>query len=215
MLTKGSLLDRQPGKSSFYNDEKIINVQISMHEFGHNLGLRHSGEDIDQLAPGYGDITGYMGYSIFGRNNLKKCFNAAKSFELEWYSTGPDRVESIDLALNEDFSGKLIGVADYNISSTDHTLILEIKNSNSSIPSYFLTYNRAKGINKDTAEAANQVTIVQGAAEEKSHLIAKVDPNAGLTFENYHDGRNLIITFGAAAQDGGVDYAYVYFRHRL
>jgi hypothetical protein len=81
--------------------------------------------------------------------------------------------------------------------------------------SYFLTYNRAKGINKDTAEAANQVTIVQGAAEEKSHLIAKVDPNAGLTFENYHDGRNLIITFGAAAQDGGVDYAYVYFRHRL
>ena len=102
-----------------------------------------------------------------GLNNNQNamCFNAAKSFELQWYA---DRTQSVRPALAESFDGKLIGVADYGNSASDHTVVLEIENADPSIQSYFMTYNTAKGITINTAEAANKVTIVQGAAESKS-----------------------------------------------
>jgi hypothetical protein len=50
------------------------------------------------------------------------------------------------------------------------------------------------------------VTFVEGAAREESSLIAKVNPNSINTIPEYHNGKDLIITLGIAAQDGEVDY---------
>jgi hypothetical protein len=139
-----------------------------------------------------------------GLNNNQNamCFNAAKSFELQWYA---DRTQSVRPALAESFQGKLIGVADYGNSASDHTVVLEIQNEDPSIQSYFMTFNTAKGITINTAEAANKVTIVQGAAELKSNLVAKLGANIVHRIP-FYQGRDLIISLGAAAQDGNVDY---------
>lgn len=40
--------------------------------------MRHSGEGTFE----YGDITGYMGFSIKDQLEMQKCFNGAKSFEV-------------------------------------------------------------------------------------------------------------------------------------
>jgi hypothetical protein len=121
----------QPGGKSTYNNEHITDV--------HNLDLYHSGDSFDSQDTEYGDSTGVMGYSVDGLNgnNAKQCFNGAKSYELGWY-TSPNRVVTIQPYMNNEvYQCKLIGVADYGTSTSDHTLILEIEGPSSSLESLF------------------------------------------------------------------------------
>ena len=179
-----------PGTDSWYNDEYIIDVQTLMHEVGHNLGLQHSGEGSDE----YADTSSYMGYTVAGpnRNNIQKCFNAAKMVELGWYS---DRVTTIQPQVGETFSGNVIGVNDYGDSNPSNTLVLEITNPRGA-ESYFLTYNKAEGINADTHNGMDDVRVVQGASGEKSLLVASIDRNSSTNIPNYLNGRSLQITVG-------------------
>jgi hypothetical protein len=203
----------QPGKKSTYNNERITDVQTLMHEIAHNLDLYHSSDPDDSQDTEYGDSTGVMGYSVDGLNgnNAKQCFNGAKSYELGWY-TSPNRVVTIQPSNmnNEVYQYKLIGVADYGNSTSDHTLILEIEGPNGSLSkSLFLTYNKAKGINADTSEAGDAVTVISAREKEVSTLIAKIAENGSHTITDYYNGRDLQISIGSAGQDGDVDYVHV------
>ena len=137
-----------------------------------------------------------------GNPDIKKCFNAAKMSELGWYS---NRAAEISLAQSEEFDGKIIGVADYAISTAAHTLFLEIKRPNGA-RSYFLTYNRRKGINSGTMDAFDQIVVVEGAPSEQSWRMAKLSPGENFAFPDFEDGRDLEISLGSAASDGSVDY---------
>lgn len=149
-----------------------------------------------------------MGYGI-QESDTHKCFNSAKMFELEWYN---DRVVSIDPARNGDsFHGKVIGVADYGASNNDHALVLEVKDPNPNKQNIYLTYNRAKGIQADTGEYADKVTIVRGGAGEQSWMFASLDV-ASLsthTITDYYNGRDLFISVQSVGTDATVDYAMV------
>jgi hypothetical protein len=53
-------------------------VSGQMHEIGHNLNLAHAGEGSQQ----YANQSGMMGYSSSSDDDPKRCFNAAKSWQL-------------------------------------------------------------------------------------------------------------------------------------
>jgi len=151
-----------------------------------------------------------------GDGDRQKCFNGAKMAELGWYAGDKNRVATIKPSFNEEFNGKLIGVADFGLSNEDHTVVLEVISPDSSNkPLYYLAYNRAKGINRGTSEARNQVTIVEGRAEELSFLRYKINPGNFISIPDYHHGKSLDISVGKAMSDSFVDYVPVSVRlHR-
>ena len=195
------------GSQSFYNNDAIMSLENTMHELVHNMGFEHSSQQTDPLLPEYGDTTGYMGWDDTPTTeNDSKCFNGAKSYQLGWYD---DKVQSIDFQADNElshyFKGKLIGVVDYGKSTEEHTVVLKIEST--SPESLYLTYNRKKGINKDTGEAGDSVTVTEsegfGNFTCLTHII---ETDNELEIKDYHDGLSLLIKVGPDATDGMVDY---------
>ncbi|GFH59839.1 hypothetical protein CTEN210_16315 [Chaetoceros tenuissimus] len=194
----------KPGDNGWYNDDWILDVSTLMHETGHNLDLAHSGQPNDPDEPDlveYGDTTCTMGYTTGVDRAI--CFNGAKSVELGWYD---DRVATISPHFGDEFSGRLIGVNDYAISTSSDTLVIEIKNPDSSVNSLFVMYNKAEGINADTSEGADKVLITQGATGEQSWKLAEITPGQTLTIPNYFLGNSLSISTSVEASAGNVQY---------
>ena len=98
----------------------------------------------------------------------------------------------------------MIGVNDYAISTSSDTLVVEIKNSDSSVDSLFVMYNKAEGINADTSEGVDKVIITQGAAGEQSWKLAEITPGQTWTSANYFLGKTLSISTSAKASNGNV-----------
>eukprot|EP00979_Chaetoceros_neogracilis_P016453 scaffold8034_cov133-Chaetoceros_neogracile.AAC.1 len=127
--------------------------------------------------------------------------------ELGWYD---DKSAVIDLVQNEEFDGNVIGVNDYSISNSSYTLFVEIKNPSGR--SYFLTYNRAEGMNAGTQEAGNKIVVVEGAPNEQSWKLAEIGPGENYAFPDFLNGRDLEISVGAAASSSGINYLPVTVR---
>jgi len=70
------------GKYSVFDDQWATRPSFLIHELGHNLGYHDSGLGTDQ----YGDQSDMMGYSYDRNERPLMCFNAAKSWYLNWYS---------------------------------------------------------------------------------------------------------------------------------
>lgn len=68
------------GWKSWYNDEECTFLSVLMHEIGHNLNLAHSGKG----DYSYGDYTGYMGETFSEVGLPLMCFNAPKTYQLNW-----------------------------------------------------------------------------------------------------------------------------------
>lgn len=68
------------------------------------MGLGHSGED----GAAYGDSSCYMGYGGF---DTKMCYNAAKSWYLDWYS---ELHQEFDPSKDTARLYNLVGLADYD-----------------------------------------------------------------------------------------------------
>ncbi len=142
------------------------------HEVGHNLGLQHASEVDPILGPDeYGDDTGLMGNGIF-TDDAKLCYNPAKSWQLGWYSL---RRKLLDFTQEGKFTGQLIGVNDYKHSSAEGKYVnikIEHPGSNKEI---YVGFNLATGINSETPEAPNLVTVQAQASNGHSWLLAKLD----------------------------------------
>ena len=128
---------------SVFNDNAVTNWINAMHEIGHNIGLRHSGEN----GSPYQDISGIMGHTSVTFQG--SCFNAQKNWFLGWYS---DR--STELDMSEAFSGRLFAFVDYNRTSPEDTVLIKIGDH------LFVQYNRARSFNEGTREKRDQVAIV-------------------------------------------------------
>jgi hypothetical protein len=154
---------------SVFNDDWCTYLSIQMHEIGHNLDLAHSGEGTNQ----YGDQTAMMGYSYSQDDGPKMCFNAPKNWQLGWYPNGEHEV------VNNFFEGKILGLSDYeNLNSANNEIIMA--KINDSVSDWYVSYNRATGINSGTREGQNQVLVhkrQQGTGYATSELMAKL--NAG------------------------------------
>jgi hypothetical protein len=125
------------------------------------------------------------------------CFNAAKSWQLGWYS---DKAVTLDKTNEPSYVGVLGGIADYSVS--DHTVLVKL-DTGSSID-YYVNYNRRSGINSDTQEAGNQVTVVtqggEGTGYGESELVAKLVAGATYTILNFDgSGKTATVTVDSIA----------------
>mmetsp|Transcript_9397 Transcript_9397/g.20832 ORF Transcript_9397/g.20832 Transcript_9397/m.20832 type:complete len:520 (+) Transcript_9397:246-1805(+) len=152
------------GKISVYNDKLCLSSHFQMHEIGHNLNLDHSGTPTRI----YGDKTCIMGLTY--RRDTNICFNAPKSWALGWYD---DRHRTIGKGQVE-WTGAVVGLSDYGISN-GYAVLLKIM---SNTADFYVNYNRAIGINKDTKLGLNKVMVFStepGVTSSKSILIRQLE----------------------------------------
>ena len=158
-----------PGRETWYRDSYSLGTGIQLHELGHNLGLGHSGED----GGGYGDSSCYMGY---GGGDVRMCYNAPKNYYLGWYSEFHNEFNPLE---TNSKLFNLVGLSDYNeaLSSSDpslYTIVLRIETFEEE--SLYLTYNRQKGVNIDTKEFQDEVTVVRADGRRQSWSEAGLAP---------------------------------------
>lgn len=124
-------------------------LSVLAHEFGHNLDLLHAGQDSRR----YGDGTGMMGASYKASDGPKKCFNGYHHYQLRWFE---DR--QLDLY---DYSRpriiKLATFVDYDKATPGQPVLISLSDT------FYLQYNRAKGINEGTNEMQDLVTVTENA----------------------------------------------------
>ena len=95
-----------------------------------------------------GDTTGYLGLSTRSAEAPLRCFNGLKNHQMGWYS---DHEAKVVPAKHGTQTINLAAFAD--ISKTTELVLLNVADT------YFVQYNRAKGMNVGTGEKLNQVTI--------------------------------------------------------
>ena len=147
---------------SLYKDIYVDLVTVQMHEIGHNIGLAHSGEGTQS----YGDTSGLMG--AMWRDDQEICFNGPKNAQLGWYS---DR--QVDI-LGNGYRGDLYGIADYGTTTSDKKMILKLPSTGID---YYVTFNKATGVNSSPGEGRNQVLVHtrrSGLYYAQSTLVAKL-----------------------------------------
>lgn len=125
----------------------------------HNFGLLHAHEGSE-----YHDYTGYMGGAVIGYHDKigfpAMCYNAANHWHLDWFA---DRAVAANL-----FRPTLLRLAafvDYDkTTSGEHYVLARTGN-------VYMQYNRAKGINADSYEYKDHLTIYQDVSSG-SYLFA-------------------------------------------
>ena len=154
-------------------------------QIGHNLGYGHSNEG----GTSYADQTGMMGYSYGQDDGPVMCFNAAKSWQTQWYAS---KSIVVDPSAGGCFVGNLYGIADYGNAASSTVLV---KIDDASAMDYFVAFNRKIGINSGTVEAGDQVTVVQAGGEGTSYaessLLAKL--SAGGSWSGVVDGKTMVV----------------------
>ena len=189
-------------KFSFYNNQWCSSVSAQLHEVGHNLGLAHSGE----VKKGkYDDQSGMMGFS-YDEDDTNMCFNPAKNWQLGWYNDQAESINPLDDKNDPVQQFTLNGVSDYG--KNKKALVVLQLNQPDSEKDYYIGYNRMDGINRDTVEDENMVTIIRkegGLPTEygQSMKVAKLNLGQSYVIENFNgqDGSSVEIKF-VASLDG-------------
>lgn len=131
------------------------------------MGLEHSREDGDE----YGDRSCLMGTSYSSQRSPRMCFNAAKFWQLGWYS---DYRITVNPALDGPWRGNLIGFVDYeSVPVGDPTNVVLIN-----VGDLYMLHNRLKGYNSQSVGHGNQVAIARAVTlDSKSDLLEGLRPS--------------------------------------
>gem|GEM_PF-5760137 len=201
------------GSTSVYNDNWATYVSAQMHELGHNLGMGHSGIGSSE----YADSSGMMGYSYSTDDGPLMCFNSAKSSKFGWYSDKELTFFESDWSVGQStWSGKVIGLANYDQVAADQYLLLKVHTENGNVNSSSLNinFNRDVGINSGTRIGKDRLMVVSTNSPtgyNTTLLEADLGVGESHTFENYWlSGSDLIITVNDISNDSnGLMYADV------
>lgn len=98
-----------------------------------------------------------MGNPLYGDDDGKMCFNAAKNWQLGWYDTHKVLVNPRNQPV---WSGRLVGIADFSNNPSNHPVVVKIESETST--DAFVAFNRAAGINSQNAEADGKKSQVCG-----------------------------------------------------
>jgi len=205
---------------SYYNNQWCSSVSSQMHELGHNLNLGHSGE-----VNSYDDESGMMGYSYPESDWPRKCYNAAKNYQLGWYDLQKASVDPLSLT-GEFQSFVLNGVDEYRKdgSSNGELVALRIGNapqlslvSGQSISTgvdYYVGYNRRSGANIETNEGGDKITVYEkstGGPDGYGESTRVADLEAGQyhILRQYQGTNNDVYIIVASISEDGRDATIV------
>lgn len=179
-------------KYSFYNDKWCGYVTGQMHEVGHNIGLAHSGQTNEG---DYGDGTGLMGSSS-PDDDRRICYNPQKNYQLGWYDDKVETIDPLDGSGNREFT--LNGVSDYKMNN-NALIVIRLRQLDRE-QDYYVGFNRAEGINAETYEDGNRVTIVRkefGSPLDygQSTKIASLNPGEKHVINNFNGKKDVQIMF--------------------
>lgn len=188
---------------------------VIMHELGHNLNLAHSG-GLD--GGSYTDHTCLMGNPLFSDDVGRMCFNPVKNFQIAmgsggWYDDEHIQSWNSGTTGGTSWRGKIIGLADYGSNPNDLPFILKLETGTAS--DYFVSFNRASGINSEVQQAANQVTMYQvdageGFSYSRSTLKAAIQNGRSATIENWRkSGKDLTIKVVSIITSSSPSFAQV------
>ena len=117
------------------------------------------------------------------------CYNNAKSWQLGWYGLN---IETLDFSQRGGFNGTLVGVNDYqNAAATGKYVVVKIVGGTTG--DLYVGFNRQLGINANTQEAFNQVTVQLQQGTGKSSLQAKLSAGGQLNVTNFQNTNKTLI----------------------
>lgn len=139
-----------------------------------------------------------MGIS-YGEDDTKMCFNPVKSWQLGWYS---NRRKDLNPTTEAPYQTTMVGVAGYGTAASNDMVLVRIGNAQTSggiTYDFYVGYNAQHGINSDTKEGQNRLTVTRreaGTAYKVSELMAKLDVGGTYKLGNFRgSGKDLIIKF--------------------
>jgi hypothetical protein len=164
------------GDSTYLQAKYASKPAVHVHEFGHNLGMQHSGQWSNGELNAYGDQSGYMGGNTgmaWDDEGAHMCFNAAKMYYSNWYSDQ----QKIVYPANGAFSTKLVALDDIRTDkdNTDASIVLATTGASGS--RVFLMYNKAKGMTADVGDKDTVTIIRQSGSSAKSEQVGALKTN--------------------------------------
>ena len=141
-----------------------------------------------------------MGNPWFKDDRGQMCFNPAKTFQIAsagaWYDEKYILTWDSGTGSPNFWKRNLIGVADYENNPSEAALVVKLHTNNEN--DYFIGFNRAYGINVDSKNANDKVSIIEagnnGKGYSKSVMIAQLGGGQSYTFENWRgSGKTLVV----------------------
>jgi hypothetical protein len=199
------------GTKTWFKSDTVAFPATQVHEFGHNLGMKHSGNStVGGALSHYSDGSGYMSNVMaWDKEGNQMCFNAAKMWYTGWYSyhhtsIKPTTAENtFDLiALDDLKEGRPI--------ENPATSILELEAEGNSANLYCV-FNRAKGINLEVVSDRNKVVIIEQEGPQKtSDWKGALDSQNVLYMQHdWGEPGNTLVIEHVHTSYGTIDYARI------
>ena len=178
---------------SVYSNNWCTSMSTQVHELGHNFDLAHSNENGEYL-----DQSGMMGSSYASDDTPLMCFNAAKSWQLGWYSSKHVTIDNMSTGSSSmyNYVGELAGLMEDINDPNVPPMIIKLNTPYDE--DYYIYFNRQFGFNAGTQEGGNQVLMViqggEGIGASQSELVARFSAGESGSFEDIIGEGSDIIT---------------------
>lgn len=138
-------------------------------------------------------------------NSPRKCFNAAKLWQLGWFSS---RSLELDANGTNNYSGDIADMTQEPNDSSGAPIV--IKMNTPSDQDYFLSFNRVTGFNSGVPEGGDEIRIQQtedgsGTSYSVSFIRASLTAGQSWTSDTNFSGKTVTVTVNSIGTMANVD----------